>query len=519
MRQLRHRFAGARSGRGSAPNAEPRPPVGPRPRRRGPWVTPALVVSLLAAGAACLDERMPAAEDAGGEVEPRDAGRSESLDAARRSDAEAGADGGGRPDVGDATVPDAARPAWDAADATDSGGGWQPDAGESYCAIQQVVEVAPEVKVRVDDPAPRDDWRVVVFTLAESRSLVATVPQGRGGYRRMSLSAGYCGDWGEYESVAHSCRDPAPAGERRLVHGELAPGPYFLPVWTPGSGEPEPYVLTLRFGDPLPIPPNDWCRDALEIATEGEVVVHGDLTTAHCSDRVPALYYHLSFPQWTRARFVAEGEPAHPRLMLCARRCEDTAYCYVAGASPDRPVGATVLDLPALPAGEYYLQVAVWYRLANVGPFELTALYGEPSPPPVNDTCEGAVVLPARGEQRYLGDTSTARPDSEWHAGRNVYFTFELEEPTVLGRSARQRERIEIETGLGSNWPTALELPLMRGACGALEEVVADPADHRDLPGGQHGHLLPAGRYFLAVQEPHRWAFGPFELVVVFASE
>ncbi|MFZ5470526.1 MAG: hypothetical protein ACOZIN_13905 [Myxococcota bacterium] len=223
-------------------------------------------------------------------------------------------------------------------------------------------------------------------------------------------------------------------GPTTVTAPNLPAGEHF--VWVDGyGGSKGPFTLTVDLQTPVPPPANDTCASPQALAAStGPVTVNG--TTAGATDDVasceeplgatsPDVVYEINVPSRQSLALdlkASAGSPLRPVLSLRKPgKCEgslssDAVFCtWGDELYPDR----AVYNAPALDPGTYY----VWVEgdFATQGPFGLRAALGPPLSPPLNDSCQAALLPVLVPNAPLTGDTRAASNDSTAPCGGGSY--------------------------------------------------------------------------------------------------
>lgn len=303
------------------------------------------------------------------------------------------------------------------------------------------------------------------------------------------LEAAPCGAAGQ----PIACSDRAGA----LHVDSLAPGDYLLVVDGRDRTQKGPFTLDLNLSAAATA-----CTAAAELSPGAPLVGDsGDgprLDAGSCGGDGPEVAHRfvLDAPASVRLSVVAAFEPVLYVRGACATAVSEQACA----------AGAPVLELPSLPAGEYWAFVDA--AGDRGGDYQLTLRLGPADERPENDLCGAAGLLPLQGgvQVQVAGTTAGARSefgsacaaDAAPDEGPDVLYAFTLDEPAALSMNLR---------------PTfAGVLSLLRGTCADSVEVACVDADPDALASLQQA--LPAGEYLVVVTGAGPLQQGAFELTL-----
>ncbi len=142
----------------------------------------------------------------------------------------------------------------------------------------------------------------------------------------------------------------------------------------------------------------DRCDDTLDVSRGGRFTLPlagalGDYPSRCLGNTVPTRDAMLRFRLETArdVAITADGSGATVLVQL-------STMCGGTEGVRDCVVGyPTVYRARALPAGEYFVQVATSSAVVGTGDIALTVEFGDPTPTPANDGCAGAIDIPAAG--------------------------------------------------------------------------------------------------------------------------
>ncbi len=260
-----------------------------------------------------------------------------------------------------------------------------------------------------------------------------------------------------------------------LVLYNQQPGTYF--VWLSGAGgSAGAYALDLALLPPSAPPANDACAGALALSFTGDTAMASGTTrgasngnaaaddSPSCSGparsvgRDVVYTYTLAAPKDVLVRAVATQPSLSPVVYVRAScgsgaRLDELACQSASG-------GTATLRLQNQPAGTY----SVWVDSGGqgAGDFELAVELSAATPPPANDRCAGAAVIPAAGGS-VSGTTLGARPDAPGACGGDapdVAYTLTTQSPQDL--------RFEAKPSAGFQPVLSVRGP---GGCGAVNEL------------------------------------------------
>ena len=152
-----------------------------------------------------------------------------------------------------------------------------------------------------------------------------------------------------------------------------------------------------------------------------------------------------------------------------------------------------------LEPGTYHLVVS-GFGADDRGPFELTVSFD--SFAGANDQCIGSIEIPAENPAMVMGDTTGARADHNLARGPDLWYRFSLEEPTD----------VQVTVQGDPDWDTYVYL--LRGRCGALEQVAMNDDFDRQVWSRIDAPGLASGQYYIVVAGYGDGDFGPFTLQV-----
>jgi hypothetical protein len=208
----------------------------------------------------------------------------------------------------------------------------------------------------------------------------------------------------------------------------LAAGSYFVVVssWDPGTeDDPLTFLVKVEITPAGPIAAGDICEEAIELTLPAHV--EGDLTRMD-DDYAP---YCASWMDGADTVYTFELDEAQD-VTVEASSIRASRYVSFQDACDDP--GATVLFCDSgyplhrrvgnVAAGRYYL----WVDSQAPGTYTLDVSATDPTPPPENDACEGAVDISAGG--RFEGSliSSVNDYDSCVFGWRDVAYVFTIEE-------------------------------------------------------------------------------------------
>jgi len=297
----------------------------------------------------------------------------------------------------------------------------------------------------------------------------------------------------------------------------LAPGDYYLVV-DGAAGEQGAFTLDVQLGRVPEAPVNDVCEQATRVPLavggptvrlEGSVgVAADDLPAAGCAAApgMAEVLYEIELAEAASLVVQADALDLAPvGLTLLGGACSgpDSDELHCAPASDE---GATVLSLPLLEAGTYWLSVEAAAPLSDR--FELQLMALPPAAEPDNEGCADAEPLvweqDARGRphvqvaanHQAAADDLTASCGGD--GGPDVAFGLALEQATSLLVQARAPEWAGLVTSLRA------------GACEDLgaEALCLEGSDVAVLPN------VPAGDLYLLADAPAAGGGGPFEIDV-----
>ena len=145
-------------------------------------------------------------------------------------------------------------------------------------------------------------------------------------------------------------------------------------------------------------PSHDTCADALEVSAGGTFTLSlagalGDYASRCLGGGIPTrdVVAHFTLTTPRDVSITADGGGATVLLQLGTQ-------CGVLERARDCVIGAPgVYRARALPAGEYWITVAATGALVGAGGVSLQVQFADPTPTPANDTCAGAIDIPATG--------------------------------------------------------------------------------------------------------------------------
>lgn len=247
-------------------------------------------------------------------------------------------------------------------------------------------------------------------------------------------------------------------GAATVLQGNLPAGTWF--VWVDGAGQSRgKFSLNFDVAPPLAPPANDTCQAPQKLVpTLGTATAMGttlsatdDATECEFPPGVPSndVVYELDIPTQSSLSLdvqATSGSPLQPVLYVdragtCgAPAAGERLFC----SWPDlQTPGRVVRTLGSVSPGKYFIWVDG--DLTSSGAFQLKASLGPSVPPPVNDSCGSAILLPGPGTL-ITGDTRSA-DDSTWGAclpyltgsgegAGDVAFTFTLSAPKTVTLTA-----------------------------------------------------------------------------------
>ncbi|MBI3185302.1 MAG: hypothetical protein HYZ28_24450 [Myxococcales bacterium] len=312
-------------------------------------------------------------------------------------------------------------------------GGSDAGVGES-CADAQPVPFAPcETKVTfiVDTSALKNDESgscstsgsdgkdaVYRLALAATQDVLVTAEPLGGGDAVVYLRRGPCASGAEL-----SCRDDLGQPESLRLKS-LPQGDYFLVVDSfdaPSAGQVR---VTVELAPPTP-PPNETCATAIEVPFDGgstaSFVVDTSLATddhaGSCNNTTDSreVVYRipLAAPKDLRATARGLGDGGvDPVLYLHRTPCGGGSSELACDDQLTRPEVIRKLNLQA---GDYFLFVE-GFGPDGGGPTEVTVALSGPTPPPPNDTCQGARLIsfpPGSNTVSFRVDLASALDDHQ----------------------------------------------------------------------------------------------------------
>lgn len=145
-------------------------------------------------------------------------------------------------------------------------------------------------------------------------------------------------------------------------------------------------------------PMHDRCDDALDVSAGGRFTVAlagalGDYPSRCTGNTIPprdaVLRLRLDAPRDVAVTAESSGASV---LVQLGTRCGDIESVR------DCVIGyPTVYRARALPAGEYFFQIATTSAVVGTGEVALTVELTDPTPAPTNDACSGAIDIPTDG--------------------------------------------------------------------------------------------------------------------------
>ncbi|MEZ4410494.1 MAG: putative metal-binding motif-containing protein [Polyangiales bacterium] len=237
-------------------------------------------------------------------------------------------------------------------------------------------------------------------------------------------------------------------------------------------------------------PGHDRCDDPLDVSAGGRFLV----PAAGAAGDYPTRCLGGGIPQRdVVARFVL----ASPMdVSVIASTMGTVVYTQVARASCGGMDLGAVLDCVggfpstwrarALPAGEYFITLALSGPLTGTGDIDLQVAFTPPSPPPMNQTCATALEIPSTGGS-VVGDTVGVTDDVSTTCGGTT--------PDVLYRITLP-ETSDLSLRLAGGRSDYMQLSL-------LDDCMRMPSSIRcesGAPAQFNARRLRAGTYYIAVE-------------------
>ncbi len=328
--------------------------------------------------------------------------------------------------------------------------------------------------------------------------------------------------------VELACDDKINPTAEILSLRNLAAGDYYLFVDSYGAAGAGPTDVTVQVTGPTPAPPNDSCTspEALTFAanvatTTGDTTnANNDNTSAQASPSCSSsarstgqdLVYTYTLATAQDVQITVTPTGASPKFHPAVYVRKDGA-CASGGLADqlacqtDFTSGPQVIKLVNQPAGTYSLWVDG--TTGTFGPFSLEVRLTTPTPPPPNDVCATAQLLPstggsvtgttAGGTSDVAGSCGSTAPDVAYTLTTTAAADLELTVTPTPGASSFR----PAVTLVGSNGCAALSQPL---AC------------NYGFTTGSTAHLtarnVPAGTYIVWVDGATATDSGAFTLNV-----
>jgi hypothetical protein len=239
--------------------------------------------------------------------------------------------------------------------------------------------------------------------------------------------------------VVSSCDDLAEPlscaldlGEPELRIRPLPAGEYFVILERSSSGSTGTWELTAEVTDPVPRNPADACTSAPDItdtiSTIGIDTLERDdgLGCDRGSVAYRDAYFLVDLAEARDVTVETTGSGLH--LMSFADGVCGDATAELLCRAGTSTVTETFRNLDA---GQYYVAIGTARSSGTVSARATTA---PPTPPPANDTCEGAATLTSGGSTMVstVGATDTVDPSCGGDDGLDAWYEFTLTEPKTV---------------------------------------------------------------------------------------
>ncbi|MFM2152338.1 MAG: hypothetical protein RL199_773 [Pseudomonadota bacterium] len=358
------------------------------------------------------------------------------------------------------------------------------DAREPNDSQEQAVAVAPGAQTGVACPQDQDWYAVEVPRGDHVVATLQLLDGARPGEAALEIFA--LDDDDELRQVAYglaaASQPNSPAEDAEV----------WVRVSNPQKRRKLRYVLGI---DVRPLPPaNDVCAARTTLVanatTPGSLRAAADDAVSACGGGTGDVFYDLVLAVPSRVRVLADGP--FPVSLSLSTSCEGASFACLADAT------AGALDVEALPAGRYVLQVE---GPAGAGAFGLSTVVTPVSPPSAGEVCGSPTLMDlSAGKVAITGSVALAADDVEASCGRgggDVVYGWMQPEP--------RRLKLRLAAFPGASFTLAPEAAC--GAGGVCRVAGANGLAEVDLPWEAPGE-------WRVVIDGGRWTGGSYALDV-----